>query len=291
MSFKNPLVARFGKEFFSKVPRSPGVYFMKDEAGQVIYVGKAKVLRERLRSYTHANAENSSRKVLRLIHTVKQIEWETHGDEKAALLRENLLLRTLKPFFNVVNTAPHTYLFVHLREESEGIRIHLEMAEDATYDDVYGAFKGLGITYSAHKALLRLIWMSFNPCRHGFELPGILTNRKKLSHYCLPLPEGLDPAERTELYRRVKRFFNGTSMGLLDELVYRLLSREDLAAFTRELIQADIETLTGFYERCAKRNRRLKRELQVKDQLIAQEQVDDFLVMASSSKKTRISSS
>ena len=46
-----PLVERLGKEFFRKVPAEPGVYSMRDATGNVVYVGKAKNLRQRLGSY------------------------------------------------------------------------------------------------------------------------------------------------------------------------------------------------------------------------------------------------
>ncbi len=279
LNFKNPLIERFGKEFFASIPKSPGVYQMLNEKAVVIYVGKAKNLRERLRSYTRVNSENSSRKVLRLVHSIRSIQWEVLANETEALLRENQLLRDLDPFFNVVNTAPQTYLFVHLGMEEKGIRIHLAMQEDRSYEEVYGAFKGLGLTYRAHKAILRLLWTTFNECRHGFELPGSLTSYHKLEHYLLPLPEHMTPQQRLTLYRGLKRFFNGTSKSLLHDLVEKLLNREDLAAFTREFVQADLETALEFYDRCANRNKRLKKRFNISERLIAQDELDDLLVV------------
>jgi excinuclease ABC subunit C len=279
LNFANPLVDRLGKDFFSSIPKEPGVYRMKNERGEIIYVGKANSLRARLRSYTYANQENSSRKVLRMIYMVRSIEVETLPDEKSALLRENELLRTLKPYFNVMNTAPHTYLFAHLKMDVEGLTIHLAMKEDSSYPDIYGAFKGLGLGYRAHKALLRLLWRSFNECRNGFELPSLLTNRRKLEHYSFQLPENLDSEERLKLYRNLKRFFNGTSKCFLDDLVSRLLERDDLAAFVSESIQADLEEVLEFYDHAARRNRRIKRELKLGEGLLPQDKLDDFLVM------------
>lgn len=280
MNFKNPLLERMGAAFFRQIPQLPGVYTMSNEQGEIIYVGKAKCLRSRLRSYTRVNADNSSRKVLRLVHFAKTIQWEILPDEKSALLRENYLLRTLDPTYNVVNTSPHTYLFFHLRFDKKFLALHLAMETDPSYPHIYGAFKGLGTCYRAHKALFRLLWMSFHECRHGFELPGHLTNHKKLNHYRFPLPEELSPELHLRLESQLKRFLNGTSKSLLVELVDRLLAREDLARFTRELIQEDLQTLLEFYERCAHRNRRIKRKLGLASPLIAQDEVDDFVVLA-----------
>ena len=151
---------------------------MRDDSGELIYVGKAKSLKDRLRSYTHASAENSSRKVLRLVHRVRSIQWEFLPDEKTALLRENHLLRTHRPVFNVANTSPHTYLFVHLKLEDDGIRFHLGMNQDENYPDVFGAFKGTSVTLRAQKALYRILWATFYECRNGFEYPSIFTHQK-----------------------------------------------------------------------------------------------------------------
>lgn len=278
LQFENPLLTRFGKEFFSSIPKKPGVYLMKNNRGELIYVGKAKNLKNRIRSYTRVNAVNSSRKLLRLVHTVKVIEWELLPDEKSALLRENHLLRTCRPFFNVLNTSPHTYLFVHLRLEDRGIRFHLAMTLDESYPEIYGAFKGMGVVLRAQKAIFRLLWASFHECRHGFEFPSIFTNHKKLDHFLFQLSDSVEPKMKLSLYRDLKRFYNGSSKRLLAGLIERLLGREDLAPFMKGLIQQDIDSALEFYQRCSNRNRRMKRMLRIESKILPQEQLDDFLV-------------
>jgi excinuclease ABC subunit C len=279
LEFSNPLLARFGKDFFAKIPKCPGVYKMRDTRGEIVYVGKAKDLRNRLRSYARANPDNSSRKTLRLVHVIAKIEWEELGSETSALLRENFLLRSLKPEFNVTNTSPHTYYFAHLKTECQGVRFHLAMASDESYPEIYGAFKGRGLVFDAQKALLRLLWMTFNECRFGFELPRMLTNRRPVIHHLFTLPERVGAAERLLLYRGLKRFYNGTSKGLLEALILKLLEREDLAPFTRTLIQQDIETILEFYEYGPRRNRRIRREFDLDSEPLAQDSLDDYLVL------------
>ena len=58
-----PLVERLGKKFFRKIPARPGVYKMHDSTGNLLYVGKAKNLRQRLRSYRVANPERMPRDI------------------------------------------------------------------------------------------------------------------------------------------------------------------------------------------------------------------------------------
>ena len=252
---------------------------MKSVRGELLYVGKAKNLRSRLGSYARASVDNSSRKTLRLLQLVRSIEWEVHADEQKALLRENGLLRSLAPPFNVVNTSPHTYLFARLRFEADGIRFHLAMSQDADYPEIYGAFKGVGLTYQAQKALFRLLCISFHECRNGFELPGQLTNRRKLDHYLFRFPDSCDHSRRLELFRNIRRFYNGTSKKMLAQLIDALLKRSELASFVNRLIQEDLEILLQFYEHGSGRNRKLKRALGIRSHLIAQDQLDDLLVL------------
>jgi hypothetical protein len=272
----NPLLQIFGKSFFKELPVSSGVYLMRDSTQKIIYVGKAKNLKLRLKSYSYAHEENVSRKVLRLIHAVKSIEWELAIDEKHALIRENYLLRTHQPFFNVLNTSPHTYLFSHLKLEETGIRFHLSMKQDEHYPQIYGAFKSISLTLNAHKAIFRLLWASIYGCKNGFEFPAYLTNRKKLDHFLFPL--AIDSSLKMKLYRQLKRFYNGSSKYLLIELTERLLKRDDLALFMKSLLQHDIELAGRFYSQCAHRNRQIKLKFKTQSKLILQDQIDDFLV-------------
>ncbi len=80
-------------------PRDPGVYGMIDAIGRLIYVGKSKALRNRLLSYFMPT--NEDEKAGRIIQSAEEIVWETQPSEFAALLREQHLIRTFRPRFNV----------------------------------------------------------------------------------------------------------------------------------------------------------------------------------------------
>jgi excinuclease UvrABC nuclease subunit len=92
-----PLVERLGIQFFRNLPACPGVYSMRNGTGVVLYVGKAKNLRQRLGSYRVANPERVSRRHLRLMREVTSIEVELCSSESGALALEARLLRRLKP--------------------------------------------------------------------------------------------------------------------------------------------------------------------------------------------------
>src|ERR1051326_6436775 len=115
LAYENPLRQQFGPDFLKQVPERPGVYLMIGEQGRVLYVGKAKSLRARLASYARARPGEVSRKIIRMLGAIREIRIEECPGETEALLRENHLLRTIQPPFNVQNTRPDRYYFVGLK--------------------------------------------------------------------------------------------------------------------------------------------------------------------------------
>ena len=95
-----PLVERFGDDFFAALPTGPGVYFFCGASEGVLYVGKARNLRKRLANYRVANPERMPRRIVRLLHQVRRIEWDECPTEEAARHREELLICVLAPKFN-----------------------------------------------------------------------------------------------------------------------------------------------------------------------------------------------
>ena len=95
-----PLVERLGEEFFRSLPAQPGVYLMCGVEAGVLYVGRAKNLRKRLSSYRVANPERLPRRMVRLLHCVRRIEYDVCADEQVAQRREEMLICVLAPRFN-----------------------------------------------------------------------------------------------------------------------------------------------------------------------------------------------
>ncbi len=92
-------VLQLKRKVATSVPRSPGVYFMLDRNGKTIYIGKAKNLRSRVRSYFSA-IEAHPPKTRDLVRVVRDVRWETTPTELAALLRESRLIKENQPRFN-----------------------------------------------------------------------------------------------------------------------------------------------------------------------------------------------
>ncbi len=82
-----------------RLPRRPGVYFMKDCDGRVIYVGKAKSLRNRVMSYFNS-VEAQPARIRQMLDVVRDVSWEETPTELEALLAESRLIKELRPRFN-----------------------------------------------------------------------------------------------------------------------------------------------------------------------------------------------
>ena len=95
-------------------PKSSGVYLWKDESGQVIYVGKAKNLKNRLSSYFTSNRDLKTRILVSRAHT---IEYITTDNEYEALLLENTLIKQYGPRYNINLKDGKTYPLIKITNE------------------------------------------------------------------------------------------------------------------------------------------------------------------------------
>jgi excinuclease UvrABC nuclease subunit len=118
-----PLNWRLGRKFFRKAPRRPGVYLMKDADDKIVYVGKAKDLKQRLGNYRLANPDRMPRRHLEMVNAVARIEFQFCRTEAAALKHEKKLIRSLKPKFNRAGVWPGKPKFIVWRVENEHLGI------------------------------------------------------------------------------------------------------------------------------------------------------------------------
>lgn len=149
-------VESFRENFdISSVPQSPGCYIMLDEKGRILYVGKAKNLRARVRQYI---SESDSRYSVKfLMRRVARITFLVTENEKEALLLENSLIKQNKPRYNV-----------HLRDDKTYISLRFDPREEFPRITVVRRFKRDGARYfgpyhdtSAARRTLRQIQRMF----------------------------------------------------------------------------------------------------------------------------------
>ena len=111
------------KNILDNLPTSPGVYQMIDRRGEIIYIGKAKVLRHRVRSYFQP--ANTDPKVLRIRERVTDIKILVMDTEVAALAAEAQLIRAHKPRYNVIWKDDKRYPYIMIRTKEDFPKIEM----------------------------------------------------------------------------------------------------------------------------------------------------------------------
>jgi len=159
-------------------PQTPGVYLMKDAAGRVIYVGKAKNLRARAGSY-FLKAAQDDRRTAELVREIKDIDFLAADSEVDALLMEARLIKDVQPKFNVElkDDKSFPYLEVHIREDFPRVEFTRAPSERGT--KLYGPFASAGSLRGAIQVLQKIFkfrtcnldidegderWRWFRPC-------------------------------------------------------------------------------------------------------------------------------
>ncbi len=173
-----PLVERLGRDFFLTLPTHPGIYLLRDSDGTVLYVGKAKNLRQRLSHYRVANPERLPRRMVRLLHRVHRVEWEGCLDETTALARERELLLILRPRFNRVGVWPAAPKFLAWRADDTALELTIRTQPEEGWEccGPFGASAAL-----LRASLVRLLWLALHPSRSTTRMPA--------GWFCGRLPE------------------------------------------------------------------------------------------------------
>jgi excinuclease UvrABC nuclease subunit len=268
--YPNPLESRLPAEFWASIPRKPGIYRMRDAEGRILYVGKAKNLRARLLSYRRARPQEVSRKVMRLVHLIRAIDWEECADETAALLRENQLLRELTPPFNRMNTRPETYRYIALSVKDGRATFRLTTDPKAPRERLFGAFKGRGSVDRKLCSLLRCLWACTNTGER-FDLPLVLRGGSLQTPFEVALPHDWEA--------QLLKFLEGRDSGLLVAITDRLLENPSIPRFAYSMLQQDLETLQEFFNHTLLRHRQLRKDSGRRGKLIGQTEIDDLIVV------------
>jgi excinuclease ABC subunit C len=114
------------QEELKKLPDKPGVYLMKDETGTVIYVGKARVLKNRVRQYFQASAAHTP-KVTAMVAKIKEFEYIVTDTELEALILECNLIKDKKPRYNILLKDDKSYPYIKITMNEEYPRIFITM--------------------------------------------------------------------------------------------------------------------------------------------------------------------
>ena len=201
----------------------------------VLYVGKARKLRERLSSYRVANPDRLARRHLRLLRAVARIQIEESADEGAALAREAQLLRALRPAFNRAGTWPSAPKFVGLRVREEGLELAIISRPESDWrlHGPHGA-----AARHLRNAIARLLWFALYPKRGVLGLPlGWFGGRSDAAvRIGFPAQEAMISGE---VSTQLEALFAGKTDGFGKWIVGNM--RGGIAPFEKALLEADLQ--------------------------------------------------
>ena len=152
------------KEYVSSLPRRPGVYRMMAAGGELLYVGKAKSLRDRVGTYF--NPSNIAPKVQALVQQIAAIEVTVTNSETEALLLEYNLIKEHKPRFNVVLRDDKSFPYIHLCTDHEYPRLAFYRGPRNLPGRYFGPFPNAGVVRETLHGLQRLFLI--RNCRDTF---------------------------------------------------------------------------------------------------------------------------
>ena len=206
------------------LPAQPGCYLMKNKGGDIIYVGKAKVLKNRVRQY-FVGAHDF--KTTRLVANIDDFEYIVTASEKEALLLEINLIKKHTPPYNIMFMDDKTYPYLKLSKEAAP-RLEVVRNTKDKKADYFGPFPDSGAAYDMAKLLNRMY-----PLRKCRQLP-----KKECLYYhigqCLgPCIRPVDEAVYAQMRNEIRRFLKGDVSDTLAKLNEQMLAASEQLQFER----------------------------------------------------------
>ncbi|UCD34794.1 MAG: excinuclease ABC subunit UvrC [Nitrospiraceae bacterium] len=206
-----------------QAPASPGIYLMKGAKERVIYVGKAKNLRKRLRSYFQGSGTLDDRKA-RMVREVRGFECIVTGNELEALILEASFIKRLKPSYNIIlrDDKNYPYLKMTVREEWPRLEVVRRVEKDGSL--YFGPYVPAGAMWEMLKFIRRTF--PFRICRYSMDKPFRPCVQHQMGRCPAPCSESLRSPRHREEYREtvneVIAFIQGEKKELLESLRNRM---------------------------------------------------------------------
>jgi len=201
-----------------QLPDNPGVYLMHDKEGTVIYVGKAKVLKNRVRQYFHKSA-NHAPKVKAMVQNIAYFEYIVTDSETEALALECNLIKKYRPRYNILlkDDKHYPYLKVTINEDYPRIMMTRKLQKDGA--KYYGPYVGRGTI----KNTLDIIQKLFKPPTCGRRFPQDIKKGRPCLNYHInncfsPCTGNVTKEQYRKVFFEICRFLEGNHKELIAEL-------------------------------------------------------------------------
>ena len=221
------------KDKLAILPDKPGCYLMKNELGEIIYVGKAKKLKNRVRQY-FVGVHNF--KTTKLVSNIHDFEFIVTASEKEALLLEINLIKKHTPPYNIMFMDDKTYPYIRLgKEEVPTLKVVRKTDKTGEY---FGPFPNSSAAYDTMKLLNRLY-----PLRKCARMPKKACLYYHMGQCLAPCEKKIDPSIYQEMKNAIRKFFKGDIKQLVDELYEQMMKYAETLDFEKaqeykELIDA-----------------------------------------------------
>ncbi len=222
------------------LPRNPGVYRMQDARGDVLYVGKARALRNRVTNYTQV--AKLPKRLQRMVAQTRSLTIVTTRTEAEALLLEAQLIKRFRPAYNVLLRDDKSFPFILLREDHPYPRVQKHRGARRIKGSYYGPFASAGSVTRTLNALQKLFLL--RSCSDSFfanrSRPCLLYQIKRCSAPCV---DRIGRDDYAELVADAKAFLAGKSTNVqsrLSKLMAEAAQAQDfeLAAVFRDRLRA-----------------------------------------------------
>ena len=241
-----------GKETVNKIvrtiPSKPGVYRMLDVNNNVLYIGKAKNLKKRVKSYSRKNIEN--KRVKKMVGLIHNIEFTTTENEENALLLEVNLIKAHKPKYNILMRDDKSFPYIHFTKNELPSRIRKHRGKIKDDGDYYGPYAMEGSVYK----VINILQKSFllRTCSDTYyknrTRPCLLFQIKKCSGPCT---NEISEKNYLELVDEAKKIFKGDSKSIKKKFARKMSDASknknyEEAAYYRDRIKS-LSNLTNSF--------------------------------------------
>jgi len=208
------------EKILSTLPEKPGVYLMRSSEGAVIYVGKAKNLKNRVRSY-FSKSHGHDLKTEVMVSNISDLEYIITDTEREAFILENSLIKKHRPRYNVMYKDDKTYPFIKLTTGEEFPRLILARKILRDKGEYFGPYPDQWIV----RVIIRLAQDVFNirSCALNLTTPKKRACLQFFIGRCkAPCTRNITNDEYSELIKTVRRFLRGEYDEVIDQLEDRM---------------------------------------------------------------------
>ena len=224
------------RETVQTLKPKPGVYRMLDARGDVLYVGKARALRNRVANYTQV--DRLPNRLRRMVSQTREMTIVTTNSEAEALLLEAQLIKRFRPPYNVLLRDDKSFPFILLRSDHDYPRIQKHRGARKAKGSYYGPFASAGSVNTTINALQKLFLL--RSCNDGFmarrDRPCLLYQIRRCSAPCV---DRISQDDYAELVRQAKDFLGGKSSAVQREIEAQMHAAAEALDFERAAMLRD----------------------------------------------------